>query len=187
MEVDMMTHITKIAAVETATAIWEYDPSLPDNCMLNSSLDVTAAIQALAIKVGHVSFLLSWFSNLPQIQSSGQHIEAFEKLQVECSLNDTLKIPLHSNVQWEWLIACSVYCTRFVRYADVLYPSSSLSKGLVGHHLVYCRCWPSIQSYHNYPTWWAGRKTLTMVSFHLIWDRLGTGVGSVQDSCHTWS
>jgi len=54
-----MTHITKIAAVETATAIWEYDPSLPDNRMLNSSLDVTVAIQTLAIKVGHVSFLLS--------------------------------------------------------------------------------------------------------------------------------
>ena len=54
-----MTHITKIAAVETATAIWEYDPSLPDNRVLNGSLDVTAAIRTLAIKVGHVSFLLS--------------------------------------------------------------------------------------------------------------------------------
>ena len=61
--------------METATAIWEYDPSLPDNCMLNGSLDVTAAIWTLAIKVGHVSFLLSQFSNLPQIQSSGQCIE----------------------------------------------------------------------------------------------------------------
>ncbi|EDR03890.1 uncharacterized protein LACBIDRAFT_331039 [Laccaria bicolor S238N-H82] len=81
-EVDVMTHITKIAAVETATAIWEYDPSLPDNRMLNGSLDVTAAIRTLAIK----------------IQSSGQRIEAFEKLQIECGLKDALKIPLHSNV-----------------------------------------------------------------------------------------
>ena len=71
-EVDMMNHITKIAAVETATAIWEYDPSLPDNHVLNGSLDVTAAIRTLAIKVSDISFSLSRFSNLPQIQSSGQ-------------------------------------------------------------------------------------------------------------------
>jgi len=46
-----MDRITKIAAVETTTAIWEYDPSLPDNCVLNGSLDVVAAVQMLAIKV----------------------------------------------------------------------------------------------------------------------------------------
>jgi len=49
-----MTHITKIAAVEMGTAIWEYGPSLPGNHVLNGSLDVTVAIQALAIKVGHM-------------------------------------------------------------------------------------------------------------------------------------
>ena len=43
-EVDVMTHITKLAAVETASAIWEYDLSLPDNRVLNGSLDVIAAI-----------------------------------------------------------------------------------------------------------------------------------------------
>ena len=42
--VAVMDHITKIAAVETTTAIWEYDPSLPDNHVLNSSLDVVAAV-----------------------------------------------------------------------------------------------------------------------------------------------
>jgi len=96
----MMTHITKIAAVEMAMAIWEYDPSLPDNHVLNGSLDVTAAIRTLAIKVGRISLPLSRFPNLPQIQSSGQRIEAFEKLQFECGFQDTLKIPLHSNVRW---------------------------------------------------------------------------------------
>lgn len=50
-EVDVMTHITKIAAVETTTAIWEFDPSLPDNRVLNGSLDVIAAIRTVAIKV----------------------------------------------------------------------------------------------------------------------------------------
>ena len=46
-----MTHITKIAAVENATAIWEYDPDLPDNHVLGESLDVIAAIRTIAIKV----------------------------------------------------------------------------------------------------------------------------------------
>ena len=46
-----MAHITKIAAVETSTAIWEYDPTLPDNRVLNGSLDVIAAIRTIAIKV----------------------------------------------------------------------------------------------------------------------------------------
>jgi hypothetical protein len=60
-----MTHITKIAAVEMATAVWEYDPSLPNNHVLNGSLDVTVAIQTLAIKVGCISLPLFQFSNLP--------------------------------------------------------------------------------------------------------------------------
>jgi hypothetical protein len=47
----MMAHITKIAAVEMTNAIWEYDPSLPDNHVLDGSLDVVAAICTLAIKV----------------------------------------------------------------------------------------------------------------------------------------
>ena len=42
-----MAHITKIAVVETTTAIWEYNPSLPDNRMLNGNLDVIAAIRML--------------------------------------------------------------------------------------------------------------------------------------------
>lgn len=46
-----MTHITKIAVVENATAIWEYDPSLEGNRILGGSLDVIAALRTLAIKV----------------------------------------------------------------------------------------------------------------------------------------
>ena len=46
-----MRHITRIAAVENATAIWEYDPTLPGNRVLGGSLDVIAAICTLAIKV----------------------------------------------------------------------------------------------------------------------------------------
>lgn len=46
-----MKNITKIAVVENATAIWEYDPSLEGNRVLGGSLDVIAAIRTLAIKV----------------------------------------------------------------------------------------------------------------------------------------
>ena len=46
-----MSHITKIAAVENLTAIWEYDPTRFDNRVLGGSLDVIAAIRTLAIKV----------------------------------------------------------------------------------------------------------------------------------------
>jgi hypothetical protein len=46
-----MSQITKIAAVENATAIWEYDPTRLDNRVLGGSLDVIAAIRTLAIKV----------------------------------------------------------------------------------------------------------------------------------------
>jgi len=49
--VDVMSHITKIAAVENSTAIWEYDPTRSDNRVLGGSLDVIAAIRTLAIKV----------------------------------------------------------------------------------------------------------------------------------------
>lgn len=49
--VAVMSHITKIAAVENATAIWEYDPALPGNRVLAGSLDVIAAIRTIAIKV----------------------------------------------------------------------------------------------------------------------------------------
>ena len=55
--VDIMGHITKIAAVENATAIWEYDPTRTDNRVLGGSLDVIAAIRTLAIKVTILFFL----------------------------------------------------------------------------------------------------------------------------------
>jgi hypothetical protein len=47
--------ITKIAAVENANAIWEYDPSLLNNRILGGSLDVIAAIRTIAVKVSSVN------------------------------------------------------------------------------------------------------------------------------------
>lgn len=101
--VAVMTHITKIATVETTTAIWEYDPSLLDNTVLGGSLDVIAAIRTVAIKVCYVLFLFIYAISafrVSQIQASGQRIEYFEKLQIQCKIPEPLSIPLHSNVRW---------------------------------------------------------------------------------------
>ena len=98
-----MGHITKIAAVKNATAIWEYDPTQTDNHVLGGSLDMIAAIYTLAIKVRFLVFLrLHTLSHhiYTQIQASGQHIEYFHSTQIRCGLPEALKIPLHSNIRW---------------------------------------------------------------------------------------
>ena len=79
-----MSIITCIAHVETTTAIWEFDPSLPENKVLGNSLDIITVIRTLVIK----------------IQASGQCITYFESLQKECGVAVPLKIPLQSNVRW---------------------------------------------------------------------------------------
>lgn len=66
--VAVMGHITKLAAVENQTAIWEYDPDLPGNRVLGGSLDVIAAVRTIAIKVRSdssesiVAIMAVWFS-----------------------------------------------------------------------------------------------------------------------------
>ena len=79
-----MSIITRLATIKTTMAIWEYDPTLPQNHLLEGSIDVVAMLQMLVIK----------------IQSSGQCIAYFEWLQTECGIKTLLKIPLHSNVRW---------------------------------------------------------------------------------------
>jgi len=76
--------IIKIANVNTTTTIWEFDPTLPQNCILDDTLDIVSTIQTLTIK----------------IQCSGQQIEYLKTLQVKCGINPPLSIPLHSNVRW---------------------------------------------------------------------------------------
>jgi len=58
--VAVMGHITKLAAVENQTAIWEYDPDLPGNHILGGSLDVIAAVRTIAIKVRSVLVMGVW-------------------------------------------------------------------------------------------------------------------------------
>jgi len=79
-----MSVITRLATLETMMAIWEYDPTLPQNRLLEDSIDIVAALRTLVIK----------------IQSSGQRIAYFERLQTECGIKTPLGIPLHSNIRW---------------------------------------------------------------------------------------
>ena len=81
---DFMSVITKLAHIETTTAIWEFDPTLLQNRVLGNTVDVVTVIRTLAIK----------------IQASGQRIMYFEQLQKECGIDIALKIPLQSNIRW---------------------------------------------------------------------------------------
>lgn len=53
----VMSMITRIANVETSTAIWEFDPTDPSNRVLGNSLDVVAAVRTIAIKVHSLLYI----------------------------------------------------------------------------------------------------------------------------------
>jgi hypothetical protein len=95
-----MRVITKTAAVENATAIWEYDPSLEDNRVLGGALDVVVAIRTLGVKVRHSSCHSSCCHLTCQINASGQWIACFERIQRDCGMERELKLILHSNIRW---------------------------------------------------------------------------------------
>ena len=48
---DMMKHVTNIAAVETAAAIWKLNPKDPNSHLSNGSLDAVSTLCTVAIKV----------------------------------------------------------------------------------------------------------------------------------------
>lgn len=83
--IDIMSHITKIAVVETSTAIWEYDPELPSNRVLGGSLDVIATVRTLAIKVCTSLVNLSVNTALTSTRSS--HLGNALSLSKDCNLS----------------------------------------------------------------------------------------------------
>ncbi|KAG6825564.1 hypothetical protein H0H87_009271 [Tephrocybe sp. NHM501043] len=105
--VDVMLHITNVGNMETATAIWEFDPALKDNCVLGGSLDVVSAIHTLTIKtqkkgqivkhiewaafklidedwacVGNTRDILADANNIQQVFSSDKHPTLWHALPV---------------------------------------------------------------------------------------------------------
>jgi hypothetical protein len=47
----IMLTITKTTAADTSSAIWEFDPTLPNNHMLDGSLNAVTAVHTLAVKI----------------------------------------------------------------------------------------------------------------------------------------
>ena len=154
-----MSVVTKIAHVETTTAIWEFDPTLPRNQVLGSSLDVIAAIRTLAIK----------------IQASGQRIAYFERLQKECGVAIPLKIPLHSNVHWgtaDGMLAQSYDLRRVSSSYSISYCASLIFS--IGDQPVYQLSGSALWPYHLNPPHRLSDQTYPVVSIHLEVGRLGT-------------
>ena len=81
-EVDMMTHITKLAVIEMTLVILEYNPFLPDNYVLNDSLNVIAAIQTLSIKVHCITIYLTLhsltFHKFRHLSSILKHLKSYK-------------------------------------------------------------------------------------------------------------
>ena len=60
-------------------------------------LQLFAQLQSRSVSCIAVILIMLSF---PQIQASGQRIEYFEKLQLQCKFDQPLRIPLHSNIRW---------------------------------------------------------------------------------------
>ncbi|KAG6872994.1 hypothetical protein C0995_004370 [Termitomyces sp. Mi166 len=110
--VNVMSCLTKTGAIENTNVIWDYNPDLPANQVLNGRLDVIAALWTIAIK----------------IQASGQCMEYFQKLQMQTRIKTLLKIPLHNDTRWgsaygmmDHSLKLHPAITQFVGSADVMY------------------------------------------------------------------
>ena len=85
-----MSHITKIAAVENTTAIWEYNHMENNNRVLGGSLDVIATIRTLAIKVIlHVFYLFKSYVLLCRYKHLFNGLSTF---RAHSSIADFLKL-----------------------------------------------------------------------------------------------
>ncbi|KAF9019897.1 hypothetical protein BDZ89DRAFT_1139019 [Hymenopellis radicata] len=79
-----MCVITKKAAMESAHAIWSYDPENKDNRILDGKLDIIAILHTFIVKC----------------YASRQRIQYFESCQLQSELKPVLKMVLHGNIRW---------------------------------------------------------------------------------------
>ena len=176
--VAVMSNITKIAAIENAAAIWEYDPALEGNHVLGVSLDVIACVRTVAIKVicNRFYILLLFLMILLQIQGSGQRIEHFEKLQIHTRLlihSKSLSIATFNGVQ---LILCLIAHISHARYVvSHFYGYWILNDVYTAHHSLPPNSWCDLWHYYYNLTEWPDCKENPMVSIHFYRQRLGAG------------
>jgi hypothetical protein len=119
-----MSHITKLATVKSATAIWEYDPSLPGNRVLGGALDVISAIQTLAIKVGSHSIWI-WhglitFSRSNHLDSESSILRSYKYNAVSLRPSRSLSMETLIGEQltgcWTEHMNCTRYGLIFIHY-----------------------------------------------------------------------
>src|SRR5713226_429320 len=93
--VDVMGHITKIATVKNATAIWEYDPDLYGNHVLGGSLDVIAAVRTIAIKVSFLFFvsILSLKHTFTRSRPLGSELNTLKNFKSTARLTNHSRFP----------------------------------------------------------------------------------------------
>ena len=70
-----MSEITQLAVVETKQAIWDFDPSLPENRLVIGGLDVIATIRTLVVKVYLTSSYLRPTSDQSRSDSSLRSVQ----------------------------------------------------------------------------------------------------------------
>jgi hypothetical protein len=115
-----MSHITKIAAVENATMIWEYDPTLEGNRVLNGSLDVISAIRTLTIKAS--AFFVSCWSCLTSIHRSNlldSGLSTSKGFNFSAGSRSHSRFPFMETCIGRPRMACSIEhipCVRCVRF-----------------------------------------------------------------------
>ena len=170
-----MKLITKIAVVENATAIWEYNPSLEGNRVLGGLLDAIAAIRTLAIKVCikiiHRSHLLPFRD---KIQASGQRIEYFESTQLRCGLEVPLKIPLHSNIRWGTAFKMLDQSHKLRQVSNQILSSFSYLQVdvIIADRILSCICRRDVWSNHHITPRQSHRQKYTMVGIQIDGYRL---------------
>jgi hypothetical protein len=71
-----MSHITKLAVIETTNVIWEYDPSDNDNRVLGGGLNVIVTIRTLSIKVCSIHLALFSVNSMDLIDPSFRSVNS---------------------------------------------------------------------------------------------------------------
>ena len=89
--ISVMSILTHIGTIETTTAIWEYDPTLPTNWALRGSLNIVSAIRTLAIKIQSMGQYITYFhqpSGGLQLEDDGEY-SSIQSSKYEVNLRGT--------------------------------------------------------------------------------------------------
>ena len=185
--VDVMGHITKIAAVENSTAIWEYDPTQRNNRVLGGSLDVIAAIRTLVIKVRALFRLSITQTLIPWLRF--KHLDSKSSISIVLRFDAVFLRPSKSpctviSVGGQ-LSKCLTRLTSFDRYCiDFLLFLLDLHMQLTANCLVCVICRWNVWTHHYRAPRRSYRKAHTLVGIQDVGARLAKSIWCTWDiSC----